>query len=357
MLHGAEIFVSPWVPYNAYLAVDFFFLLSGYVLARGFDDRLRAGWAAPFMVRRLIRLYPFVVAGSLIGGLMLLLRSILAHALPLSLVGLHTACSLLLAPTPPILSQNWSIYPNDPPLWSLFYELLANLAYALLAPWLSNRVLAVILAASAGAFAGAILIFHSADFSLDHFEFGGVRVTFSFFLGVAFFRLEGHLPAWLGCDQRPATRNLVTALSFLVLAAVLFSPAKLSAAYALVSIFLVFPALLLLALRFETAALRRTFVFLGAVSYPVYALHHPFFRLMSGVFVHNAALPLRMIGLSFSVVGAVALAWLADRFYDAPIRRWLIAHLLIRSQRRTGGVRDLAAASPSAPISLHKPGA
>jgi peptidoglycan/LPS O-acetylase OafA/YrhL len=67
LLHCSELFVLDWVPHNAYLAVDFFFLLSGYVLARGFERKLRQGWAIDFLRRRLIRLYPLVVAGSLIG--------------------------------------------------------------------------------------------------------------------------------------------------------------------------------------------------------------------------------------------------------------------------------------------------
>jgi peptidoglycan/LPS O-acetylase OafA/YrhL len=351
-LHGSEIFGGPWKPFNAYLAVDFFFLLSGYVLARTFDVRLRAGWAWAFMARRLIRLYPLIVAGSAVGFLVLALRSIIAHALPLQQVALNTLCSLLLLPTPPVFSATWSIYPNDPPLWSLFYELLANFAYAMLAPWLSNRRLAVLIALSAVPLVAAIVTFDSADFALDHFQLGGLRVLFSFFLGVAFFRAEALAPHRKVRIHGPLTRNLVTALTFLVLGGVLFSPAPLSATYALVSIFLLFPALLLLALEFQAAVLQRTFVFLGAVSYPIYALHQPFFRLVSGAFVHTAALPWRLTALAISFGAILLLAWLSTIFYDTPVRGWLSARLLGAPQRRPGGILDVGAAGSSGASTL-----
>jgi peptidoglycan/LPS O-acetylase OafA/YrhL len=309
------------------------------------------------MARRLIRLYPFIAAGSAVGFLVLTLRSVLAHALPLKQVALHTLCSMLLLPTPPVFSATWSIYPNDPPLWSLFYELLANFAYAMLAPRLSNRRLAVLVALAAIPLVTAIVIVKSADFALDHFELGGLRVLFSFFLGVAFFRAESLVSfRWIR-RQGPLVRALVTALTFLALAGVLFSPAPLSAPYALAAIFLVFPILLFLALEFQSAIMQTTFIFLGAVSYPIYALHQPFFRLVSGTFVHTAALPWRLTALAIAFGAILLLAWLSTILYDAPVRRWLSAHLLRAPQRRRGGVLEAGAtgangANPLSPTVL-----
>jgi len=46
-------------PYRGYLAVDFFFMLSGFVLAHAYEERLRSGMKAwRFMRTRIIRLYP-----------------------------------------------------------------------------------------------------------------------------------------------------------------------------------------------------------------------------------------------------------------------------------------------------------
>jgi peptidoglycan/LPS O-acetylase OafA/YrhL len=348
-LHGSEIFRCPWTPFNAYLAVDFFFLVSGYVLARSFDERLRAGWTGAFMARRIIRLYPLIVAGSAIGCLVLMLRSVLAHALPLRQVALNTLCSLLVLPTPPVFSATWSIYPNDPPLWSLFYELLANLAYAMVAPWLNNRRLAALVALSAVPLVAAIVIFNSADMALNNFEFGWLRVLFSFLLGVGFFRIETLVSLRAFRGRGPLVRTLVTAFTFLVLAGVLFSPTPLGATYALVSIFLVFPALLFLALSFPSAVSTRTFVFMGAVSYPLYALHQPFFRLVSGMFVHTAELPSRLTALAFSLGAILLLAGLSNIFYDAPVRRWLSARLLRASVRGPGGIIDASASGSDGP--------
>src|SRR5436305_14358338 len=53
---------------HGYLAVDFFFLLSGFVVAYAYDDRWGKMTQWEFYKRRLIRLQPMVIMGSLIGA-------------------------------------------------------------------------------------------------------------------------------------------------------------------------------------------------------------------------------------------------------------------------------------------------
>lgn len=348
-LHGSEIFLLPWVPRNAYLAVDFFFLLSGYVLAKNFDRRLRAGWISSFMSLRLIRLYPLVVAGSFIGFVVLLCRSVLARALSLQEVTANSICSLLLLPTPPLFRSTWSIYPNDPPLWSLFYELLVNLLYAVIGRWLTDRRLAVLVVAAALALGSTVVILGTADFALDHFELAGLRVLFSFFLGVGMYRVQQAAslqPLW-GVVSRGS--GLVVPLSFLILAVVFFSPVPLSADYALVSIFVVFPVLLALAQASEGGRWSGIFLWLGLISYPIYALHQPFFRLASGVLFHSSPLPTRLMGFAGATLAAVLLAWISAVAYDAPVRAWLTALTSGRGLPAGGGARRIGAAARPSP--------
>ena len=62
---------KPDQPINhGYLAVDFFFVLSGFVIGYAYDDRWNnmSTWA--FFKRRLIRLHPMVIFGTLFGALM-----------------------------------------------------------------------------------------------------------------------------------------------------------------------------------------------------------------------------------------------------------------------------------------------
>ncbi len=335
LLHGNEIFVLPWVPKNAYLAVDFFFLLSGYVLARSFDQRLRGGWAFTFLKRRLIRLYPLIAAGSVIGFVVLLSRSLIAHALTIPMAGLDFVSSLLLIPTPPVLSPTWQFYPDDPPLWSLFYELAANLLYAFLCPLLTGRRLAALIGVSGLALAIAIITHHNADFALDHFELGGLRVMFSFFLGVGFHRLMVSETWRTRVKPKRPWPAAVGLFSFAVLAVLLFSPAPLGATYALAGIFVVFPLLLWLTLSCGNFGPRaeRLCLWLGLLSYPLYATHQPFFRLISGMFFHTAPLPVRAAALVGSLLVAILLAWAAEPFYDLPLRNWLSG---ITARRRSG---------------------
>ena len=55
---------------HGYLAVDFFFLLSGFVIAYAYDDRWGKMSQWDFYKRRLVRLHPMVVMGSVIGALL-----------------------------------------------------------------------------------------------------------------------------------------------------------------------------------------------------------------------------------------------------------------------------------------------
>jgi len=148
---------------------------------------------------------------------------------------------------------------------------------------------------------------------------------FSFFLGVGFHRLmisETWRARLMPGRPWPATVGLV---AFAVLATLLFSPAPLSATYALAGIFVVFPVLLWLSLSCANFGRRaeRLCLWLGLLSYPIYATHQPFFRLISGMFFHTAPLPVRAAALAGSLVAAILLAWALEPFYDQPIRNWL----------------------------------
>ncbi len=61
--HTQDLLLGDTLP-TAYLAVDLFFLLSGFVLAHAYEERLRQGMTLHrFMLARLVRLYPLYLAG------------------------------------------------------------------------------------------------------------------------------------------------------------------------------------------------------------------------------------------------------------------------------------------------------
>ena len=141
---------NPWN--KAWLGVDLFFALSGFVLAHAYLGRLRAGMPlTTFMRLRAIRLYPLYIAGTLIGAAMWWLLQIRAGEVPdLRLLALTLGWQTAFLPVPPTHSIDGNLfYPLNGPACSLFFELVINLCLALSARFLRPAVLAVIITAAA----------------------------------------------------------------------------------------------------------------------------------------------------------------------------------------------------------------
>jgi peptidoglycan/LPS O-acetylase OafA/YrhL len=168
------------------LAVDFFFVLSGFVIAYAYQEPLRAGLRRrDFMLARFIRLYPMFVVGLVFG---IAARWIYARPSNLNPFFDNVGFNLVMLPFPlqyPAKVDN--LFPLNFPAWSLFYELIAYMIFALLTPRLNNRRLAVLIAI------GFLMLIVTGvtEGSLDRGTWrpsvlgGFARVTFSFFAGVA----------------------------------------------------------------------------------------------------------------------------------------------------------------------------
>lgn len=135
---------------HGYLAVDFFFMLSGFVIGYAYDDRWgKSLTTSKFFRRRLIRLHPMVMMGALIGAISFLLTGMerwdSSHStLLLTLIAL--ICSWLMIPALPGMPRevrgNGEMFPLNGPCWSLFFEYIGNILYALIIHRLSTRTLA-----------------------------------------------------------------------------------------------------------------------------------------------------------------------------------------------------------------------
>ena len=174
---------------NGPLAVDLFFMLSGFVIGYSYDDKLRGAMLPlAFLKRRAIRLYPMIIFGAL-GGIVLSLihnRANPTAAYPLHSILSSGALSLLVLPylVPGVLGI--AIFSFNPPLWSLFFELLANLGYALTCKRLSVWLLACMVLASL-VWIGCL---GSLGGGAEDNIIGGVpRVIAGFFGGVLLFKL------------------------------------------------------------------------------------------------------------------------------------------------------------------------
>ena len=125
---------------HSYLAVDFFFCLSGFVIGYAYDDRAGKISIRDFFYKRLIRLHPLVILGSVLGLLSFLFLPVAANPEKVSWMQLSIAfiCSLFLIPCAPFPGRYGNLMPLNAPAWSLFMEYAANVIYALVL-WRLNR--------------------------------------------------------------------------------------------------------------------------------------------------------------------------------------------------------------------------
>jgi peptidoglycan/LPS O-acetylase OafA/YrhL len=324
MRHVPGFFGPIRVP-ESFLAVDLFYLVSGFVVAHAYGERLKAGgYLKAFMKTRLIRLYPLYFVGMAIGLVAAVLslindpRSFWSGPKLLEAVVL----GLIMFPRLPGVAANGSTL--NGPTWTLLPELIGNLAYALLIRFMSVRLLAIILVVCGAGLVVAELQFHTLDvgYSPNDQWTALVRVGYSFFAGVLLFRYVGqkeHTSEW-------AAWACLALLAFLLG----FAPAKAQMAYyELGAVLLGMPALVVLAARFEPRALSgRLFSYIGLVSYGVYIVHQPLGNMAVGAVKRFMHIPHDARGLVLGVVFLAAMVGLAgwlDRFYDAPVRRVLRA--------------------------------
>jgi peptidoglycan/LPS O-acetylase OafA/YrhL len=313
-LHGGQLTTA-----SSYLAVELFFLFSGFVIAHAYDKRFAEGlgfWA--FAKVRVIRLYP----------LYFLAFAIAVLTVPAArLAGLRTwpldptviLPGLFMLPTFARAAYGL-VYPFNNPSWTLFFELTANAAYALIWRWLSNGVLLLVIAVSAVGLAATDLHFHSLDvgFSAKHFIGGFGRVFFSFFAGVGIYRLQLARP----CPIKISPWLLLVGCFALLIA---WPHRGLErTAYDMACALVVFPVFAYLSTAVEPGpAGQRLFVLGGGLSYPLYLLHSPLGGVLNQFFtVFGRPRGTAFLGVIF-IIFAALFAWLAERYFDRPARRWL----------------------------------
>lgn len=329
---------------HGYLAVDFFFLLSGFVIGYAYDDRWPKMGLGNFAKRRLIRLHPMIVMGMLIGAATFYQQASAfwpqISSVPVVKMFLVLLVGLTLVPVPLSLDiRGWGeMHPLNGPAWSLFFEYLANLLYALWVRKFSNSALAILVF-----LAGAALI-HLAVTSVNgdiiggwslepaQFRIGLTRLLYPFFAGLLLKRVVklGHIPHAF---------PLCSLLLVLVLAIPRIGGTDqlwMNGLYDSLTVIFVFPLLVYLGASGEvkpgfTAKLCR---FLGDVSYPLYIIHYPFIYLfMAWTANHQitSASPLTptlVLAATAVLVLSLAVAYACLKLYDEPMRKWLTSRFL-----------------------------
>jgi peptidoglycan/LPS O-acetylase OafA/YrhL len=317
---------------HAFLAVDFFFALSGFVIGHAYDARL-AAHAAPqealslpnFFKRRLIRLHPMALAGLAIGVTAYLLDPFVGDTQRIGdKISLATfvgsiALSLLLLPTPNVPNSFGETHSLNGPSWTLFQEYIGNVLYGFFGHRLSRRLHAGLCVASAAVLVWTALHFNDLGHGWGWADLWAapVRLACPFLMGLLVYRLRFRLSV-----PRPFV------LLSLVLVAVFTAPlmGRYNGLFEAACVIVVFPLVLAAGAgvtRAEgaTGALCR---FMGELSYPVYIIHYPFVYLFAHWNWSTHPTPLRLgLVVVALLAGIVLLAWALLRWFDKPLRAWL----------------------------------
>ena len=319
---------------HGYLAVDFFFILSGFVVGYAYDDRWgKSLTMKDFFKRRLIRLHPMVVLGAVLGAITFCIQGSVqwdGTHVAISMVMLSLLCTIFFIPAMPgagyEVRGNGEMFPLNGPCWSLFFEYIGNILYALFIRRLSNKALAVMVVL----LGVALTLFAIFDVStygnigvgwtLDGVNFlgGSLRMLFPFSLGMLLSR-----------NFKPVKVKGAFWICTLVLIA-LFSvpylegaePVCMNGVYEAFCIVVAFPILVWLGASGSTTDKRSTQIckFLGDISYPIYVIHYPLMYLFYAWLIKNQ---LYTLGETWQVALCVyalciVLAYLSLKFYDEP---------------------------------------
>ncbi len=329
---------------HGYMAVDFFFLLSGFVIAYAYDDRWTQGMGQwDFYKRRLVRLQPMIIVGGLIGAAMLGLQHSslfpkLETVTTWQVLGVLLLSFFMIPLTPSVEIRGWQeIYPLNGPQWSLFYEYIGNILYAVGVRKLSNRWLGVLVAISALALIGLLVLGPRGDviggWALDAkgVQIGLTRVMFPFFAGILLMRL----------GKRIKVKNAFAVCSLLLILALSLprfgvgDQRWINGLYEAVCVIVLFPLIVAIGAgeKDVDGPSVRTARFFGDLSYPLYITHYPLIYVYTGWVVDKKPAPLQGALVSAGVfTAAVTIAWACLKLYDEPTRRWLAGKLLARAR-------------------------
>ncbi|WP_316805598.1 acyltransferase [Pedobacter nototheniae] len=310
---------------HGYLAVDFFFCLSGFVIAYAYDNRAEGIGVLQFFKLRLIRLHPLVIIGSVLGLLTFLFDpysdfyAVYGFGKTLALF----LASALLIPYPAMPERYLNLFCLNAPSWSLFWEYIANVFYIFFLYKINKKILLVltVIAATLICYVAVRSTNLGGGWGGPNFWDGGARVFYSFLAGMLIYRSNLIIKNKLGFIGI----SILLVLSFLVPFSNdwnwLTEP---------IIVLLYFPLLVSLGAGAQLSpSLKKVCKLSGEISYPLYMTHYPFLWIfLTYVAVVKPKMSVMEIVIPVSVVLLILLAYLVMKFIDEPLRKYLKAKMI-----------------------------
>lgn len=321
--------------HHAFLGVDFFFMLSGFVIGYAYDSRWSPSWTIKDFFRvRLIRLHPLVLLGVIIGALGYWFDPFVGNAQQVAgirlLIGIFLG--LLLIPSPALPNRYDETHSLNGPHWTLLQEYLANIVYGIIARKL-NRTALIIITALAAVVLMVVAVEVGQIFlgwGASNFWMAPVRTAFPFFMGLLLFRINARI-------KIPMAYPLLTLLLLLVFMLPVFSNLTFNGVYEALVVIVVFPFIIAAGAGSEIDLYTKKLCdFCGRISYPIYITHYPFIYIYAHWIAerHPSTQKAFLVGAAL-LVWFIILAYTAVRFYDEPVREWLRA----RYEKKNEAVR------------------
>jgi len=304
---------------HGFLAVDFFFCLSGFVIGYAYDNRIAKMGLRKFFIARIIRLHPLVVVGSILGLLAFLFDPFGGNPELYSTgkIILTFLCSLFMVPLPVIADRDFNLFSFNAPAWSLFWEYIANIVYAFVLYRISRNYL--LLLTIIAAIAICYVSYNSGNllggWSGPTFWDGCARISYSFLAGLLIYRSNWIIKNKLG----------FTGLSILLLLAFIMPFSSWNWLSEPLVVLFYFPLLIALGSGATLSPkFKKVCVFSGNISYPLYMTHYAALWMFGNYYTNykpdNTQLMLIVISGLILLVG---FAYLVMISYDIPVRKYL----------------------------------
>lgn len=339
---------------HGYLAVDFFFILSGFVIGYAYDDRWGRMSQWEFYKRRLIRLQPMVILGTLIGAFWFYFGDSpdfpLVAATPWWKVFLIILLGCIMFPTPPAMDiRGWQeINSLNGAAWSLMWEYVANILYATVVRRFGRVVLTVFVSISAlltislccnldlfGLLAARSAAAYTAiggfGLSPDQLYIGICRLLYPFFCGLLIYRIGLRLNirkgGFLWCSVALALLLCMPHIGG-------SQPNMLNGVYCAAAILILFPCIVAAGAGSPLEGKKTVAVckFLGSISYPLYITHYPMIYVQMNWAARHPDAPAstHIWVAAWIFLASVAVAYASLKVYDLPVRRWLSERFIHR---------------------------